>query len=151
MDELNLEALLPELDSLLGWVSFLVRILVMAGPLCMLGLGLYYFLAPPPEANHSAGYRFRYAMSRVGVWRFTQRLAGMVYAGTGLLLTIIMAIVCARFDSMGANGMVWCAVKCIGWELGVILAATIGVDVTVIALYDSEGNRRSEFRGFKEE
>jgi hypothetical protein len=151
MDGLDIGKWIPSLESLLDKLDLLLRILVMAGPLALLGLGLYYFLLPPKEANYSAGYRFGYAMSRVGVWRFTQRLAGMVYAGTGLLLTIIMAIVCARFDSMGANGMVWCAVKCIGWELGVILAATIGVDVTVIALYDSEGNRRSEFRGFKEE
>jgi hypothetical protein len=144
MDELNLEALLPELDSLLGWVSFLVRILVMAGPLCMLGLGLYYFLAPPPEANHSAGYRFRYGMARVGSWQFMQKLAGIVYSITGLLLTVIMAFLCARFKYLAPMDMVMTAGKMILWEVGALIVATLGINVTVMILFDHKGKRRKK-------
>ena len=152
MDDFDIGALIPSLETLLGKLDLLLRVLVMAGPLALLGLGLYYFLAPPSEANHSAGYRFRYGMSRVKVWRFMQRIAGMIYSGVGLVLTVVMAIVCIGFGKMDAPDMVWAAVKCILWELGIIGAATAAINITVIVVYDSEGNSRAEMRElFKDE
>ena len=118
----------------------------MAGPLAVLGLGLYYFLLPPDEANHSAGYRFRYGMSKVKVWRFMQRIAGMVYSGTGLVLTVVMAIICIGFGKMEAMDMLWASIKCILWELGIIAISTVAINITVIAAYDSQGNSRREMR-----
>ena len=149
MEELNLAALLPKLDSLLGWVSFLVRILVMAGPLCMLGLGLYYFLAAPPEANHTAGYRFRYGMARVESWRFMQKVAGGVLGALGLVLTIVMACVCAGFADAPLPEQGMQAIQLLLWQLGLLLAAVVGINVTVVVVYDSEGNRRRDFKNVR--
>lgn len=142
----DLGSLIPSLDSLLGKLDLLARVLVMAGPLALLGLGLYYFLLPPKEANHSAGYRFRYGMSKVKVWQFMQRIAGMVYSGVGLVLTVVMAIICIRFGAMEAEAMLWTAVKCILWELGIIALASLGINVTVVVFYDNQGNSRKEMR-----
>jgi uncharacterized membrane protein len=139
-------SLIPSLESLLGKLDLLTRIFVMVGPLALLGLGLYYFLLPPKEANHSAGYRFRYGMRKVKVWLFMQRIAGMVYSVVGLVLTIVMSIICIRFRSMGEEAMLWFAVKCILWELGVIALASFSINVTVVVFYDSEGNSRKEMR-----
>jgi hypothetical protein len=144
--EFDIGSLIPSLDTLLGKLDLLLRVCVMAGPLTLLGLGLYYFLAPPGEANHSAGYRFRYGMSKVKVWQFMQRLAGMVYSGVGLVLTVVMAIMCISFGKMEAPDMVFSAVKCILWELAIIGAATAGINVTIVVLYDSQGNSRKEMR-----
>lgn len=146
MDEFDIGSLIPSLESLLGKLDLLMRICVMAGPLALLGLGLYYFLAPPSEANHSAGYRFRYGMSKVKVWRFMQRVAGMVYSGVGLVLTVVMAIICISFGKMEAPDMLWAAVECILWELGIIVVATAAINITVIVVYDSQGNNRQEMR-----
>ena len=142
----NIGQLIPSLDSLLGMLDLLARVFVMAGPLALLGLGLYYFLLPPKEANHSAGYRFRYGMSKIKVWRFMQRIAGMVYSGIGLVLTVVMAIICIRFGSMEAEAMLWAAVKCILWELGIIALASLAINVTVVVFYDGQGNSRREMR-----
>ena len=142
----NIGSLIPSLESLLGKLDLLTRVLVMAGPLALLGLGLYYFLLPPKEANHSAGYRFRYGMRKVKVWKFMQRIAGMVYSLVGLVLTIVMAVMCVRFGSMEAEEMLWYAVKCILWELGVIAFASLAINVTVVVVYDSQGNSRKEMR-----
>ena len=142
----NIGSLIPSLESLLGMLDLLARVFVMAGPLALLGLGLYYFLLPPKEANYSAGYRFRYGMSKVKVWRFMQRIAGMVYSGVGLVLTVVMAIICIRFGSMEAEAMLWAAVKCILWELGIIVLASLSINVTVVVLYDDQGNSRREMR-----
>ena len=142
----NIGSLIPSLESLLGTLDLLARVFVMAGPLALLGLGLYYFLLPPKEANYSAGYRFHYGMSKVQVWRFMQRIAGMVYSGVGLVLTVVMAIICIGFGGMEAEEMLWTAAKCILWELGIIAFASLAINVTVIVFYDSQGNSRKEMR-----
>ena len=144
--EFDIGSLIPSLETLLGKLDLLLRVCVMAGPLTLLGLGLYYFLSPPGEANHSAGYRFSYGMSKVKVWQFMQRLAGMVYSGVGLVLTVVMAIVCIGFGKMEAPDMVMSAVKCIVWELVIIGIATAAINITIVVLYDSEGNNREEMR-----
>jgi uncharacterized membrane protein len=144
--DFDIGSLIPSLESLLERLDLLLRILVMAGPLGLLGLGLYYFLLPPKEANYSAGYRFSYGMKKVKVWRFMQRIAGMVYSGVGLVLTIVMALICIGFGDMAAPDMLWAAVKCILWELGIVVLATLGINITVMAVYDSEGNSRAEMR-----
>ena len=142
----NIGSLIPSLDTLLGTLDLLARVFVMAGPLALLGLGLYYFLLPPKEANHSAGYRFRYGMSKIKVWQFMQRIAGIVYSGVGLVLTVVMAIICIRFGSMEAEQLLWTAAKCILWELVIIAFASLAINVTIVIFYDSQGNSRKEIR-----
>lgn len=142
LDGMDITALIPSLEDILSKLDLLLRILVMAGPLALLGLGLYYFLAPPKEANHEAGYRFRYGMSKVKVWQFTQRMAGIVYSSVGFVLTVIMSLICSGFGAMEAPDMVWAACKCILWQVGLILVGTIAINVTVVAAYDRKGNRR---------
>ena len=149
MDDLDLGSLIPSLDSLLGWLDLVLRVAVMAGPLAMLGLGLYYYLAAPKEANWTAGYRFRYGMAKARSWRSMQRLAGIVFSITGLLLTIIMSGCCTGFKYLAPMDMAMEAGRLILWELGVLIVASTGINITVIILFDSEGNRRSDFRGMK--
>ena len=72
-------AIFPDLSKLFGVMELILRICVLAGPLCLLGFGLWYLLAPAKEANHHVGYRFYWGMSSVEVWQFTQRLAGLVW------------------------------------------------------------------------
>ena len=57
LEDFKIEKFLPKLDTLWGTIELLTRIFVMAGPLILLGLGLWYFFAPPREANHRAGFR----------------------------------------------------------------------------------------------
>ena len=56
-----------------------------------------------------------------------QRIAGMVYSGVGLVLTVVMAIICISFGGMEPQDMLWIAVKCILWELGIIALASLGL------------------------
>lgn len=149
MDDFDIGKFLPEFDSFLAGLDIFIRICVMAGPLVVLGLGLYYLLAAPKEANHSAGYRFHYGMAKVKSWRFMQFLAGAVYSVVGLLLTVIMVILCIFLQRMSLMDMAIEAITLIGWQAGIILAATIGINVTMIVLFDSEGNRRQEFKNIK--
>ncbi len=146
LDGSGLSELLPDLAGLADQLDLVLRALVMVGPLALLGFGLFYFLVPPKEANYSVGYRFRYGMSRVAVWQFMQRLAGMVYGGLGIVLLIAMSIVCAKFAGMNEPDMVWFGFKCVVVELELILVATLAIDITIVAMYDRNGVPRSQKR-----
>ncbi len=149
MEELDFSSYLPDLPEFMAGISQFLRILVMVGPLAVLGLGLYYYLAAPKEANHSVGYRFRYGMAKARSWQFMQRLAGIVFAVLGLVLTIVMAIQCAALQSLAPMQMAIGAGKLILWQIASVIVAIFGINVTVMVIFDSEGNRRSDFRGMK--
>ena len=145
-EDFDLAAFLPKLDDVIGWIEMVLRIAVMAGPLLLLGFGLLYLLAPPKEANYSLGYRFWWGMSSLDAWQFTQKLAGMIWSVLGLILTVVMALICNAFRRMEPMDMVWTAVKCLGWELGLTLVATLAVNVIVIVVFDKEGYRRKDYQ-----
>lgn len=149
MEELDFSRYLPDLDAFLAGISQFLRILVMVGPLAIFGLGLFYFLAAPKEANHSIGYRFRYGMAKARSWQFMQRLAGIVFSVLGLVLTVVMAIQCVGLKELTPTKMAIEAGKLILWQIAGVSVAILGINVTVVVIFDSEGNRRSDFRGMK--
>lgn len=134
--------LLPSAESLMNGMTGWVKWLVLIGPLLMLGLGLYYWFLAPKEANHSMGFRFFYAMSRVEVWQHAQRLAGFAYTALGGVLFVIIGLISLRFGKMVAPDMVWLAVKCLLWEVVLAIIATLAVDILLIVLYDIKGEPR---------
>lgn len=142
---LNLGGLKDKIPSAESLVSGLVgwsRFLVLLGPLLMLALGIFYMFFAPKEANHALGYRFFYAKSRMSVWQFAQRLAGMAYAGVGGILFIVMLIISFRFGRMAAPDLVWLAAKCVMWQVALALIATLAVNVVIVVLFDFQGNPR---------
>ena len=141
-EEFDLSAFLPDLSTFMGWVESLLRFAVMAGPLLLLGFGLLFLLAPPKEANYGLGFRCWWGMASLESWQFTQRLAGLVWSGLGVLLTIIMALVCNAFRRMEAMDMVWSAVSCMIWELVLIGLACLAINGAVIYYFDRWGYRR---------
>lgn len=143
-NELDLGALLPKLDSVIGWIELALRVAVMAGPLLLLGFGLLYLLAPPKEANYGLGYRCWWGMASMEAWQYTQRIAGMIWSGLGAVLTIVMALLCSGFRDMPPMDMAWQAGIYLLWELGLIVASCIAINVLVIIRFDKDGYRRNE-------
>lgn len=142
--ELNLGALLPDLSAVIGWIELAARIAVMAGPILLLGFGLVYLLAPPKEANYGLGYRFWWGMASLEAWKFTQRIAGMVWSGLGAVLTIVMALICSGFRDLEPMDMVRRAGTCLIWELVLVAIACIAINVVVMKKFDKDGYRRDE-------
>lgn len=134
--------MLPSAESLVSGLSGWMVLLVLAGPLLMTGFGIYYLFFAPKEANHAMGYRFFYAMSRVEVWQHTQRLAGVAYAALGAVLLLIMGLISLSFGSLATPDLVWLAVKCLIWEVVLLLIATLAVDLMIVVLYDFKGEPR---------
>ena len=63
----------------------------------------------------------------------------------GLVLSVIMAVICNGFRRMEPMDMVWSAVKCLGWELGLTLVACLAINIVVIVVFDRHGYRRNEY------
>ena len=137
-------ALVPDLGAIFNNLDGALRVVVLAGPLCLLGLGLLYLLAPPSEANHVFGYRHFWGMSSVEAWRFTQKTAGLVWTGLGLALTIIMAFLCNGYRDLGAEAMLMSALTSVGVELLLVFLSTLLINTLVILHFDRKGTRRSE-------
>ena len=144
MDAFDPASLLPELDSIFGWITLLCRITVLVGPIVLLILGLVYLLLSPKEANHYLGYRCYYGMGSVDAWRFTQRLAGIVFGVLGLVLTGVMLVLAGTFAGMNAMDMVWRALKCLIAEGVLALAANIAVGCAAMIRFDRRGEYRKK-------
>ena len=143
MDAFDPASLLPELTSIFDFIAAVCRIAVLAGPVILLFLGLAYLLFSPREANYYFGYRCYYGMGSVEAWRFTQRLAGAVLGGLGLVLTGVMLVISGGFAGMDAMDMVWKAFWCLVWQAVLALIANTAIWGIVFFRFDIKGNYRS--------
>ena len=126
----NLGDKLPKLDTLAGWVEWLISLAVRVGPVCILVLGLIHLLIPPKEANWKAGYRTYFGMGSITAWHFTQRVSGILMTVVGLILTIIAYISVAKFHGMDLMQMAYEAFTLV--KVQAIFAALIYVSMFVL-------------------
>ena len=142
MDGFDPAALLPDIGSIVGKVQLVCTIAILAAPIIMLLMGLAYLLFAPREANYYFGYRTAFGMGSVSAWRHTQKVAGLIFGGLGLILTILMLMICITFSGREAMDMVWLAVKCLLWEGVLGLIAIFSINSVAMYTYDYNGNKR---------
>ena len=144
MDGFDPTTLLPDLSGLFGSLETVCRWAVMLGPVLLLVMGLMYLFLSPKEANYYFGYRTYFGMGSVHAWRFTQRIAGVLLGGLGLILTVIMLIVSGSFGSLEVMDMVWRAVSCLVWEAVLALIANLTIAAAAAATFDRNGEYRKK-------
>ena len=144
MDGFDPAALLPELDGVLSWILYAVRIATLAGPVVLLVLGLGYLIFAPREANYYFGYRCLFGMGSVEAWRFTQRLAGIVWGVLGLGLILVMMTLTGGFAQMEINDALWAAVKYLLWEVGLVAASCLVINTVVMTQFTYSGEYRRD-------
>lgn len=142
MDGFDPAALLPDLSDLFGSLATLCRFAVMIGPVVLLILGLAYLFLSPKEANYYFGYRCYFGMGSVQAWRFTQRIAGMLFGGVGLILTIVMFLISGGFAEMEVTDMVWKAAGCLAWQAIIAVVLTLLVNFLAFFFFDAKGGPR---------
>ena len=142
LDNLDISALVPNLEALLSKVPAIAVLAVMIGPVLLLALGLLYLFAPPKEANHKAGFRTYFGMGSVQAWLLTQRIAGIVLGGLGAILTVIMGIICLGFGGLDTMLLVKRALTCLIWVAALVAVAYLAVIILVTVSYDENGFRR---------
>ena len=144
MDAFDPAALLPELDSVFSLVATVCKVAILAGPIVLLVLGLAYLFLSPKEANYYFGYRCYYGMGSVQAWRFTQRLAGIVLGGLGLVLTGVALVASVGFGSMDAEALVWRAAGCMILAAVATIAGIVFINVTAAMKFDKKGEFRKK-------
>lgn len=144
MDAFDPAALLPDLTSVAGKMELGCRIAVLIGPIVLLILGALYFFLAPKEANYHFGYRCYFGMGSIQAWRFTQKVAGLIWGGLGLILTVVMIVATSGFREKVIVDQVWGAVKCLGWEVGLVLASVIAINTIAGIFFDQNGKLRRE-------
>ena len=144
LQDFDIANFLPEPDKFVNSLEGWVRLLVLIGPLVLLGLGIWYYFAPPKEANHSAGFRTYWGMGSVEAWRFAQKLAGMGYMVLGGVLSVLMLIVSLFFNGDKALAMINAALVCVIIELILVLLLWIIINMLVFRAYDKDGKRRKK-------
>ena len=142
LEGFSLDNIIPPLDTLLGKVEALVRIAIILGPVIMLVLGLLYWFRGPKEANRHFGFRTYFGMGSVEAWRFTQKLAGLLWTGLGGLLFIIMGIISLTLRGKDAFTMMNTAKNCLIWQLVLIGLCCLGITIAAAVFFDKDGNPR---------
>ena len=146
LNNFSLEKYIPKLDTLMGWIQWLVSLAVRLGPICILVLGIIYFLIPPKEANRKAGFRTYFGMGSVQAWRFTQRLAGWLFTAAGLVMTIVMFAISVSFPYMQLTDLTWRAASCLVVELAASVLLILIVNVSAMYHFDRKGKHRRKKR-----
>ena len=146
LDGIDPAALLPDLTRIFDSLAPICRIAVLAGPVVILLLGLSYLIFSPKEANYYLGYRCYFGMGSEYAWRYTQRLAGTLFTGAGLVLTVAMFVIVSRFRYMDLEKMVWQAAACLLVELAVAVFLNLTVNLTAAFRFDRKGNHRRKRR-----
>lgn len=146
MDGFDPAALLPNIDSIVGKVQGLCSIAILVAPIIMLCMGIAYLLFAPKEANYYFGYRTTFGMGSVSAWRHSQKVAGLIFGGLGLILTILMLMIMLTFSGREAMDMVWLAVKCLLWEGVLALIAIFSINSVAMYTFDYNGNKRRKTR-----
>ena len=149
VNEFDFAKIMPELDSVMGWIDLFVRICVLAAPVAALFFGLWWLILPPKEANHHVGYRCYFGMGSVDAWRFTQKIAGILFTVLGVALLVISLLVSNRFPDMEPSLMLDKAVLCILWQIGITAVLSLMINLIVALRYDRNGDLRSEKSGNK--
>ena len=142
LDGFDPATLLPDLSKVFDTLAPVCRFAVLIGPVVLLLLGLSYLILSPKEANHYLGYRCYFGMGSEYAWRFTQRLAGFLFTGTGLVLTVVMFAISVSFPYMQLTAMVWRAFSCLLVELAAAVLLILIVNFSAAFRFDRKGRHR---------
>ena len=140
--KLNSGDVILDPGSLAEKARTIARVLVIAGPVVMVILGLLYLFAAPREANHHFGYRCYFGMGSEKAWQFTQRIAGITWTALGTVMTVVVLLVARKFAGLGTLDMLTTAAVCVLAEAGTLILASLIIRTIVAACYDRHGERR---------
>ena len=83
-------------------------------------------------------------MGSVEAWRFTQRLAGIVFAALGLVSGVAMLLISGGFAAMDTMDLLWRAVYCVLFEAGSMAIACLSINIVAALRFDAKGNERKK-------
>ena len=140
--DLDLASFVPELGGFLTDVRTLLILAMLLGPVLLMAFGGIYLLRPPAEANHRFGFRTYFGMGSIEAWQYSQRIAGIAFAGLGLVLLIAMIVVTICMEKQDVFAMANTALVCLLVQAGLTLVARLVATILVTVYFDANGDRR---------
>ena len=144
LQDFEIAKALPEMDRFVSQLAGWLRVILLAGPLVLVVLGLWYSYAPPEEANYSLGFRTKYSMSSVMVWKYAQKIAGRAFLIVGAVMAGVVLVLSFFFGLLGPMGMAVVALLCVIAEGVVIVLLHVRLDKQLQKKFDKQGNPRKE-------
>jgi hypothetical protein len=139
LQDFDVANFLPEPDkfmsSLVGWV----RLIILAGPLMLLILGLWYRFVEPKKPGSKIGFPLWVTIGSVQAWNFAQRLCNSAYLVIGGGLSALMLVISLFFNKNHGLAMVNIALVCVIVELIVIVIVCFTINALVQKAYDKDG------------
>lgn len=142
LKEFDIAKILPEAGSFVAQLAGWLRLFLLAGPVVLAVLGLWYTYAPPAEANFSLGFRSKNSIRSVAAWKFAQKIAGRAFLIIGGGLAVIMLVISLFFGLMSPLAMAIVAMLCVIVEGVLIVLLHIHIDKQVQKKFDKNGNPR---------
>ena len=105
-------------------------------------MGAMYLFKPAPEANFKYGFRTYFGMGSIQAWQFSQKIAGLAFAGLGVLLFLVMFIVVLTFGKKDLFQIANTTTICLLWQAGLSLIARLTVAILCAVYFDKDGNPR---------
>lgn len=146
ISDFDLMSILPDLADVMEWIIKGVNIALIAGPVLLAVLGLWYLLLPAREANHSVGYRFFWGMGSVKSWKFTQRFAGAVWLVLGSVMAFNAYNNRAEYETLEAIEMMYVAIELILKQVAVVVISCLAINLIVFIIFNFKGNVRKIWR-----
>ncbi len=137
-----LDAIIPKLDSLIGDMRTWMSLALIIGPVLFIVMGLFYLFLAPPEANHKLGYRTYFGMGSVAAWKFTQKLAGIVWGSLGVVMAVVAIIGCIIMLAQAPTDASSTALVIVILEAVAALVAFLAIEITVLIRFDINGSDR---------
>lgn len=142
LEDFDLLALLPDLQAIFSDIRTWVGFALLIGPLALLVIGLLYLLLPPKEANHRMGFRTYFGMGSVAAWRFTQRMAGIIWGGMGLIMLIVFYMQNRSLQDLEVEACVMRALELLMVQIVIILISWAVLHILPTVFYNRKGIRR---------
>lgn len=139
LKDFDINAMLPQMDTLLGRLTLLCWVFITVGPVLLLGFGLKFFFLPA-KTPRGIGFRTYFVTGSNEAWRFAQRLAGLLWMITGGVLLVVSLVLGLFFGGMELMTMTWTAVIYCGVQLLVVIALYTAVTLRTLKFYDRNGN-----------
>lgn len=140
LEDFDFAKLLPEIGKFLSDLRFWTGVLMVLGPLVLLGFGLWYYFRPVQEPDERRGYRLKCAMASVKAWRYTQRLAAIVWIIAGGAMTLISIVICLILLGADELALMTTAVIWLIIEVILTLASHFVIRHMVGKNFDKDGN-----------
>ena len=142
LENFDLGAILPDLFALFSSVQSLCVLLLMISPLLLLGLGVWYLFWPRKEVGRRSGFTTYFATGSQEAWLFTQKMAGLIWAVLGGVLTIVMGIVCISLSGNDMRQVTQTTQSCLIWQIILVAISWLTLHILPAVFFTKTGERR---------